>query len=122
MADDLKVSGKIFAVLPTQTGSGKNGDWAKQDVILETEGQYPKKICLSFWGDKVSKSFKEGQSLVAHINIESREHNGKWYTDIKVWKYDGMVQEDKTADAQAPSSSAYTDTSTQPVADDDLPF
>lgn len=122
MADELKVSGKIFAVLPTQTGSGKNGDWAKQDVILETEGQYPKKICLSFWGDKVSKSFKEGQSLVAHINIESREHNGKWYTDIKVWKYDGMVQEDKTADAQAPSSSAYTDTSTQPVADDDLPF
>lgn len=122
MADDLKVSGKIFAVLPTQTGSGKNGDWAKQDVILETEGQYPKKICLSFWGDKVSKSFKEGQSLVAHINIESREHNGKWYTDIKVWKYDGMVQEDKTTNEQASSSSAYTDTIAQPVADDDLPF
>ena len=40
MANELKVSGKILSILPTQTGQGKNGDWKKQDVIIETDGDY----------------------------------------------------------------------------------
>jgi hypothetical protein len=50
----MQLIAKLLQKLPLQTGQGKNGTWQKQDIIVETNGQYPKKICLSLWGDKFS--------------------------------------------------------------------
>jgi hypothetical protein len=81
----------LSQVLPIQTGSGKNGEWKKQDIIVETEGQFPKKICVSVWGDKINESqLKIGSKLKIDFDVESREYNGKWYTDIKAWKVELM--------------------------------
>ena len=39
------------------------------------------------WGEKISDfAIKEGEDLVVSINLESREYNGRWYTDVKAWK------------------------------------
>jgi hypothetical protein len=77
----MEISGKVIGLLPMQTGQGKNGTWKKQEFILETPGQYPKKVCVSLWGDKVDEfRVNAGDSLTASINIESREYNGRWYT------------------------------------------
>jgi len=46
----MELTGKLVAVLPEQTGNGKNGVWKKQDVVVETEGKFPKKVCVSIWG------------------------------------------------------------------------
>ena len=47
----MEVSGKIIAILPIQGGTSKSGnEWKKQDYILETHDQYPKKICFNLWG------------------------------------------------------------------------
>lgn len=78
---------KLSQVLPLQTGNGKNGEWKKQDVIVETDGQYPKKVCVSIWGDKVSQhQLVPGTMLKIDFDVESREFNGRWYTDVKAWK------------------------------------
>ncbi len=70
-----------------QTGFSKNGQWRKQDIIVETDGQYPKKICISIWGDKIDeKQLVIGNNLDIFCELESREFNGKLYTDIKAWK------------------------------------
>lgn len=126
MANELKVSGKILSILPMQSGQGQNGEWKKQDVIIETEGQWPKKICVSFWNDKISDSFSVGQPLTAHINIESREYNGKWYTDVKAWKYDGMVQQEQSDNSQnqeqSYSAPEQNGNGGGAPPDDDLPF
>jgi hypothetical protein len=53
MANEL--SGKVMLILPEQTGTGKNGQWSKQDFVIETEEQYPKKVCFSAWGEKVAQ-------------------------------------------------------------------
>ena len=59
----------------------------KQDVIVETEGQFPKKVCFSIWGDKINVSqLQIGNKLKIEFDIESREYKGKWFTDIKAWK------------------------------------
>jgi hypothetical protein len=52
MAHEL--TGKVLQVLPEQTGTGRNGQWSRQDFIVETQEQFPKKVCFSAWGDKVS--------------------------------------------------------------------
>ena len=50
----MQLTAKLIEVLAIQIGQGKNGEWKKQDIIVETDGQYPKKICISLWGDKIS--------------------------------------------------------------------
>lgn len=83
---DIQV--KLLSVLPEVKGTSAKGEWKKQDAIFETAEQFPKKVCISFWGDKADelKKISEGSSIKAHINIESREYNGKWYTDVRAWK------------------------------------
>ena len=49
----MDISGKIIQLLPAQTGSGKNGQWKKQEFVLETGDTYPKKVCIAVWGDKI---------------------------------------------------------------------
>ena len=83
----MKLTAKLVQVLPLQTGAGKNGQWKKQDIIVETEGQYPKKVCVSIWGDKINEQvLKVGSMLNISFDVESREYNGRWYTDVKAWR------------------------------------
>ena len=85
----MQLTAKLVQVLPLQTGAGKNGQWKKQDIIVETEGQYPKKVCVSIWGDKINEQvLKVGSMLNISFDVESREYNGRWYTDVKAWKID----------------------------------
>ena len=39
------------------------------------------------WGDKIDQfDIKKGEQLTVSIDLESREYNGRWYTDVKAWK------------------------------------
>ena len=83
----MQLTARLIQLLPLQTGAGKNGEWKKQDIILETDGQYPKKVCFSVWGDKINVAqLQIGNQLIVDFDVESREFNGKWYTDLKAWK------------------------------------
>ncbi|NMM49659.1 DUF3127 domain-containing protein [Flammeovirgaceae bacterium KN852] len=89
---NLEFNAKLVQKLPIQEGQGKNGPWKKQDIIVETiEDKFPKKICVSIWGDKIDDSLLNiGAMLNIAFNVESREFNGRWYTDIKAWKVQPM--------------------------------
>lgn len=83
----MEINGKIVQILPEQSGEGKNGTWRKKEFILETQDKYPKKVCITVWGDKIDEiNASEGELVTAHVNIESREFKGRWYTDVKAWK------------------------------------
>lgn len=84
----MELSGKVFKMMPLETGEGKNGVWKKQQVVIETENaKYPKKVAVTLWGDLVgNESISEGKGVSVEFDVESREHNGKWYTDVKVWR------------------------------------
>lgn len=39
------------------------------------------------WGDKIDQfSIKQGENVEVSVDLESREYNGRWYTDVKAWK------------------------------------
>lgn len=83
----MQLTATLTQVLPMESGVGRNGEWKKQNIIVETEGQYPKKICISIWGDKINPAqLQSGNKLTIDFDIESREFNGRWYTDVKAWK------------------------------------
>lgn len=85
---NLEITGKLITLLPETTGQGKNGTWTKREFVIETADQYPKKVCISAWGDKADglRSVKIGDEIKVQFNIESREYNERWYTDIRAWR------------------------------------
>lgn len=122
-------------LMPVQTGEGKNGPWKKQDLIVETDGQYPKKICVTVWGDKIDLNrFKPGDSIELFFDVESREFNGRWYTDVKAWKIEAAGGGNSSAQDEADyfnapqksvSKSPAKSSPPEPIPppdDDDLPF
>ena len=121
----MELTAKLIQVLLPQTGMGKNGEWRKQNIILETDGMYPKKVCVTIWGNKADESIlKEGNLLNVSFDVESREYNGNWYTDVRAWKVElaGSAPNDVlSATADFPSSDP-TPVDFGSGDGDDLPF
>jgi hypothetical protein len=128
----MEIKGKLIHVLAQQTGEGKNGTWKKQDFVIETDGQYPKKVCLTIWGDKFNETFLTiGNELNVSFDAESREYNGRWFTDLKAWKIELASADSSESSAPTPfkSSAPAQPTSVAPEfavsaegEKDDLPF
>lgn len=116
----MELKGRIVEVLAPQSGAGRKGQWKKQEFIVETVGQYPKKVCVSLWGDKVDQfSPAVGDDITAMIDIESREYNGRWYTDVRAWKLD---KSGSSASPTAPPPPVDEPFSSDQGMTDDLPF
>jgi len=93
----MQITAKLIKILPVQTGMGRNGQWKRQDIIVETQEQYPKKICIGIWGDKIEEEkLKLGNLLQIDFDIESREYNEKWYTNLRAWKIEVVQAENPT--------------------------
>lgn len=99
----MEIEGKLVQLLEKQSGENARGKWSKQDFVIETQEQYPKKVCISVWNDKLDLSkFNPGDNMNLSINIESREFKGRWYTDVKAWK---INQSNETATPQPPAGN-----------------
>jgi hypothetical protein len=117
----MEINGKLIKVLPEVKGEGRNGPWRKQEFIMETlAADYPKKVCITVWGDKINlNDYKENEQLKVYIDIESREYNGRWYTDVKAWRIDRIEGES----GPSTEDTSLTDSlDTLPEPEDDLPF
>lgn len=116
----MELKGKVIQLLPQQSGMGKKGPWKKQEFIVETQTQYPKKVCLSIWGDKIDQfGVAVGDHVNVSVDLESREYNGRWYTEARAWKME------KTAGAAQGSPDPIGDepfVGQAPASADDLPF
>lgn len=85
----LTVKGKIQQILNPESGVSRAGkEWKKQEFVIETEDQFPKKVCFTLFNDKISliEGFGEGDEVDVSFNLESREFNGKWYHNVNAWK------------------------------------
>ncbi|MCC6768432.1 MAG: DUF3127 domain-containing protein [Bacteroidia bacterium] len=139
----MDIQGKLIKIMAPVTGEGRTGAWTKQEFIIETADQYPKKVCISAWSDKISQiqRFQVGDDIRVSVNPESREYNERWYTELRAWKIDpvgsgaphsGSYQNQAApASHSAAPSTSGADFQTAPVASDsflsggddtDLPF
>ena len=123
----MEFEGTVYRIMPVTKGTSARGEWQRQDVVFEmNDGSFTRKICVTFFNkpDDVAR-LREGATYQVSVNIESREYNGRWHTDIRAWRIQPRQQE---APAAAPmpdmpplgEESSYTAT---PAAEaDDLPF
>lgn len=101
----MQITATVVQLMDVVTGHSAKGEWKKQEMVVETKEQYPKKVCLTLWGDKVDSAPSVGQTKVFHLDISSREYNGRWFTEVKAWKIEdaemasgGSSQEDLSFD------------------------
>jgi hypothetical protein len=125
---DLK--GKVILSLPVVTGEGKNGQWRKQEFLIETGDQYPKKVMFGLMGTKIDQNpYSVGQEVVVSFDAESREYNGRYFTNLNAWKVTpaGPGTNNQTTQTSAPQNN-YTEApanmsfSSDESTSDDLPF
>lgn len=130
----------VLQVLPVVTGQSARGEWKKQEVIFEQPGEYSRKLCVGFWNDRAvdAAALQPGDRVAISVNVESREYNGRWYTEVRAWRMNrlegqaqpayqptGGYQEPAAAQQpqQAAAPAAQQQTGPTSAADvDDLPF
>ena len=128
----MEIIGKAIAELPVKSGvSQRTGEqWQSREYVIETQEQYPKKMCFEVFGTDKLKDFniRSNDLIKVHFDITAREYNGKWYNSIRAWKVehvnpDGSVV-GSTVAAPAPQAAAPAP-ATAPAAqesEEDLPF
>lgn len=100
----MAIRGKVIFVGQMIGGNRKSDGqaWKKQEFAIETEGQYPKKVAFSVMNDRIDKAaIQMGQTLEIEVDAQSREYNGKWYTELTAWKVNnlGFVQQPQNQQA-----------------------
>ena len=126
----MEITGKLVQKLAPMTGEGRNGMWKKQNFVIETQESYPKKICFTSWGDKIDlNSINETDVIKVFFDIESREFNNNWYTDLKPWKVEINSSGSNTSSPNHNNNELPSITSEdipsldlEPEDGDDLPF
>ena len=112
----MEIAGKIIQKLALQQGESKTSGkpWALQAYVLETQEQFPRKVCFEVFGEqRIKDNPCEIDDLVTvSFDIESREFNGRWYTSIRAWKIQQGIVE---AGAQQPAAAAQPTTTAQPT-------
>lgn len=88
----MAIRGRIIHCLGENSGTSKAGKaWRKAEYVLETEGQYPKKVKFSIMNERIDQAnLQVGCTAEIEIDAESREWQGKWYTDLTAWKINNM--------------------------------
>lgn len=125
----MEIKGKIIQKLDPVSGTSKAGNqWVKQEYVLETLDNFPRKICFDFFGDKVNQfPLNVGDMVNLSFDIESREYQGRWYTNIRGWKADKVDENAPVAPVPETGAAAMAPAPEVPdfsqgTQEDDLPF
>lgn len=123
----MEFEGVVYKIMPVTRGTSARGEWQRQDVVFDYNdgGQFSRKICVTFFNKEsdVAK-LREGETFLVSVNIESREYNGRWYTDIRAWRL-------QPKQAEVPGTGPMPDMppiaeessyASSPAEVDDLPF
>ncbi len=132
----MEFEGKVIQVLNKTEGTSARGPWQRQDVLFEMVQEFSRKLCVTFFNkpDDVAR-LRVGELYTVSVNVESREFNGRWYTDVRAWRVQPKQQAPAPeapmpdyppyagAPAAAPTTGGSPMAPAAPVEEvDDLPF
>lgn len=138
----MEIIGKLTVKLPEQRGESARGTWVRGGFVIETQEQYPRMVAFTMFGeDRIAmlNGINIGTQINVHFSPESREYQGRWYTDLRCIRidtfvsagtapvqpqqpYQAPVQQQPVAAAPAPFASAPAADVMPTEAADDLPF
>lgn len=140
----MKIQGRIIFKSDIQRGvSQRTGnDWQSMDVVIEyhetPESRWTNKLCARAFNDtvKIVKAFDLGREVVAVIDHDVNEYNGRYYNELRLQKVEAVgaaaepqPTENQTAEEPeanaAGTAAAAEEAAAEPLPTentDDLPF
>ncbi len=121
----LRIEGRVSQITPIEEGQGARGPWKKRLLIVDTLEQYPRKVAFVVWNEKAEalNTLGIGQRVVVDFSIESREFNGRWYTDARAFGIKVVREEDVVGTNPVASQPQSTQTNSrvqQPIPQDTI--
>ena len=109
----MEIQGKVIASLePQRFVSSKNGnEYVSIVFVIETIGQYPKKVAMKVIGEDKFKQMGIAIGGIYNVSfdVESREWKGKWFTECQAWRtqrVDGTQEQTQQATTQTNQKTA----------------
>lgn len=84
----MDFEGKVLEILPPVSGQSARGTWERQTVVFEQPNkQYGKELAVTFMNKAQEvANLRVGESYLVSFDIESRNYQGRWYTDVRAWR------------------------------------
>jgi len=121
----MEIKGKLAKKFDVATGVGKGGkQWNKVEFLIDKMGKYPSSVLVMSFDATVIEFIgdtKIGTDLACTVDVESREYNGRYYTDVKCFRVETYRQEQGSFLAE-PKSNPPVENFQTPEVDDSLPF
>ena len=93
----MEIIGKIIRAFDPVSGTSKAGrEWKKREYLMEIPSnniEYgPRQVFFNFFGNSADQYVLDpGKTYKILFDIESREYNGRYYTDIRAWRAEEQV-------------------------------
>ncbi|MCH5225744.1 MAG: DUF3127 domain-containing protein [Muribaculaceae bacterium] len=99
---------KCIQFLGETTGTSKAGNpWKKKEWVVETFGNFPRKVKVQCFGEKSDlMNLEPGRDYMLSVDLESREFNGRWYTDVSLFRVSDYVAQG-VAGSNIPGGGSY---------------
>jgi hypothetical protein len=90
----MEISGRLIKILQEVRGESQRGPWVRGGFVIETDGDYPRQVAFTTFGEDrlaMVKSIPINTPVVVNFNPESREYEGRWYTDLRCSRIQNYV-------------------------------
>lgn len=90
----MDITGRLIQILPDVEGESQRGHWMRGGFVIETDGDYPRKVAFTAFGEErvaMAKNIPLGSPVQVTFTPESREFNEKWYTDLRASRIQPFV-------------------------------
>lgn len=132
----MKFQGRVKKMLPLRSGvSQRTGnEWKALPFIFEyfenPTDHYPESVVLETYDTKVIEGLKEGMEIVVGFGHRTREFEGRWYNELRIYSLESVAR----AQNEAPQAAKPAEPSNNPPGferpatddgngdNDDLPF
>lgn len=122
---EIKVVGTIEKLMPISKGVSSTGrEWVKQDIVMSmANGQFVKHFTAAVMGQERIDNFKlrVGDNIVAYLDIDAKEYNGRWYNSINIWKVERVGATGNNNDASNGSQQRSSQTQSNQQQSEPMP-
>lgn len=120
----MELTARLTSLANATEGVNQQGNpWRKATATFETGGQYPKTVAIDFFNTNLEAAARIPLGTVCKVkfDIQSREYNGKWYTNLTGFGIEA-AQQPPQQQPQPSWDAPVPPLDQQPGVEDDLPF
>lgn len=89
----MELIGKVVAIPAAETFTTKQStNYSKRSLVLSDPSNPQRLICVDFTEKKIAlldnENLKAGKFVTVQVDIESKQVNGQWFTNLRGWRID----------------------------------